>query len=689
MGSTCNLRVRFTGSGAISVNTPAAVAGVHFSAAGNVGLGTTGHDDTFTATVVPTISIAPTPFSFGLTVVVNTTTTQAFTVTNNSASAVTVTSSVIAGATDTTITANTCTSIPAAGSCTVTVQFAPTTTGDSSRTLTVNSANGIAIATMTAHVLTPSSLAWSPPSADLGSALAAAANGGSATFTLTNSGETAAPIAVAIDDTTNYTLTKTCTASLAGNSTCTATVKFTPPAAATTGVKPAVVTSGGAGPVTAGVTAAVVTSGSLVITPPTASFADTITNSPSATVNVLTVVNTAATTTAFTATASANFAISATTCGASLAAGAQCTISTTFTPTTAGLKFGTLTLSTGAYTALSGTGLAPASVNFTTATTRAYGMVAVGDSGTFTFSMKNTGGVTAGVLSTGALGGTDPGSFQIATDGCTGKSLAANATCDIIVNFKPAGVGAKASNFIVTSSSLTGSPVTVTLSGTGVLQAVLGITPSVAQTVAASPVGHVATTTDFTIQNGGDVATSGPLTVALSNANDFALVGGANVCVSGTTILAPAGICHVYVQFTPSAIGNLGTSVTVTAQAGPSPTQVTNTVQGTGTSTVTVSPATQSFGLTVPNHTASAAFTFTFTNNADTATGILHTILGGADSTSFSITTDNCAGKTLASTGTCTILVKFTPQTAGAKNAALDVTGAVGQTRATLTGTSI
>jgi hypothetical protein len=143
----------------------------------------------------------------------------------------------------------------------------------------------------------------------------------------------------------------------------------------------------------------------------------------------------------------------------------------------------------------------------------------------------------------------------------------------------------------------------------------------------------------------------------------------------------------VAVQFFPQTVGTDVTRLTVAASAGPGTTQVTNTLTGIGTSTVTVNPTSQAFG-TVPNHTASAAFTFTFTNSSESPTDILHTILGGTDSTSFSITTDNCTGRTLTSTGTCTILVKFTPQTTGAKTATLDVTGAAGQTQAILTGTS-
>ena len=77
--------------------------------------------------------------------------------------------------------------------------------------------------------------------------------------------------------------------------------------------------------------------------------------------------------------ATGDFRVSATTCGATLAAGASCTFSVTFTPTTTGPRTGTLTpTSTAAAYATSSTALSGNGVDFTLAVAPASGSVIAG-----------------------------------------------------------------------------------------------------------------------------------------------------------------------------------------------------------------------------------------------------------------------------------------------------------------------
>ena len=687
---TCNVRVRFAPTGATTTTVAAAAGNVHFATAGNVGLGTLGHDTALTGKIVPSISLSATQ-DLG-NVAIGSVTSKVFTVTNNSTASVTVTSAILSGAgAETTITSNTCSTIAAGGTCLVTVQFAPTASGNYDATLTVNSPNGIAATHLVAHVNTVASLAWSPASADLGSALAASSTGGSATFTLKNSGEQPGNIAVTQTDATDFTLTTTCGATLAGGATCTASVKFTPPAGAAAGVRTTTIQA--AAGVTTTATGTVNTTGSLLLTPPQAAFPSTTVGQVSAG-QAFTVQNSGTTTVSVNPTLTGPFA-QTNTCGIGLIAGAQCTVTVTYNPTAPGAATGTLTVTGGAYSALTGNGIGPAVLAYSFSTDGTnfvaypaafnFGSVATDSSVTVIFRATNTGGLTSAAVAA-AISGNDPGSY-VATNGCT-AGLAAGAHCDVTVKFAPQGVGNKTASLQLTST--TNSPGAVALSGVGVLEAILGITPSVAQTAGSAPVGNVATPeNDFTIRNGGDVDLStGGLVITLSNSTDFVLdTTPANACAQGQ-ILAANATCHVYVQFAPKTVGNnLTTTLTVKSAAGSGTTTVTNTISGNGTPTVTPSQASHTFGTVQVSH-AGAAFTFTFTNNGLAPTGFLHTVLGGTNPGEFSILTDNCSGKTVTAPGSCTITANFTPQTTGAKSATITVQGAPGNAVVSLTGTS-
>jgi hypothetical protein len=157
------------------------------------------------------------------------------------------------------------------------------------------------------------------------------------------------------------------------------------------------------------------------------------------------------------------FKESGTTCGSSLAAGANCTISLTFNPTTDGAQTGTLTVvdSGGSqFTTLTGTAtplkFSPASVNF--------GSVNVGSSSAVKkVSVQNVSSGTITFTSI-AIGGTDPGDFS-QTNNC-GTSLAAGSSCTVSVTFTPTTTGTRSGNVTIKDTDPT-SPQKILLSGTG------------------------------------------------------------------------------------------------------------------------------------------------------------------------------------------------------------------------------
>jgi parallel beta-helix repeat protein len=154
------------------------------------------------------------------------------------------------------------------------------------------------------------------------------------------------------------------------------------------------------------------------------------------------------------------------TCGSSIAAGASCTVSVKFTPTAAGSRTGTLTVSAGGTTnavSLSGTGTSagggsatltasPASLSFCRA---AVGSTTAAQSVTVT----NTGSAAASVSSVSA------GAPFAETSTC-GTSIAAGASCTVSVKFTPTATGGASASLTVASNA-TDPSLTVALTGTG------------------------------------------------------------------------------------------------------------------------------------------------------------------------------------------------------------------------------
>ena len=158
---------------------------------------------------------------------------------------------------------------------------------------------------------------------------------------------------------------------------------------------------------------------------------------------------------------------------ATLAAGAGCTINATFRPTAAGARNGTLTVSyifpsSPQTVVLSGTGVAPAVT--LSATNIAFGNQKIGTSSApQVVGLTNTGAATL-TISTIAITGANAGDFS-QTNTCGGGVIAGGA-CYISVTFTPVAAGARSASWTIADNA-TGSPQTVTLSGTGVLPPVV------------------------------------------------------------------------------------------------------------------------------------------------------------------------------------------------------------------------
>ncbi len=160
-----------------------------------------------------------------------------------------------------------------------------------------------------------------------------------------------------------------------------------------------------------------------------------------------------------------DFFISASTCGASLAASASCTIKVKFKPTALETRSAVLSFTDDAAgspqtVTLSGVGttakISPTQLNF--------GFVGLDvTSLAKTVTLTNVGTTTLTITDI-TITGTDASEFlQISS---CGTSLAAGAYCHISISFRPAALGTRKAVLSITDDAV-GSPQTVPLSGTG------------------------------------------------------------------------------------------------------------------------------------------------------------------------------------------------------------------------------
>jgi hypothetical protein len=338
------------------------------------------------------------------------------------------------------------------------------------------------------------------------------------------------------------------------------------------------------------------------------------------------------------------------TCGGSVGARGNCTISVTFTPTGILSRTGTLTISDNAANspqtiALSGLGvmpvvLLPASLNF-------------GNQAQNATSPPQTITLLSNQTTPQAISVTTSGNF--AQSNTCGGSVPPWSRCTISVTFTPSILGVEAGALTVTDAA-SNIQQTASLSGTGVLPAALNPTSlnfgGQAENTTSPPQTLILTNSQSTPLAISSVTTNG----------DFAQT---NTC--GSSVPATSS-CTISVTYTPSSLGVETGTLTVTD--GASNSSQTASLAGRGLlqaqlSTPSVAFAAQTVGTTSP------AWNVLLGNNLTTALPISITFTG-ADPGDFAQT--NTCGASLAPKSTCTISLTFTPTATGTRTATLTVT---------------
>ena len=610
-------------------------------------------------------------------------------------------------------TGGTCgTTLAAAATCNIVVDFDPTAAGTFNDIIDVSYNDGQAAQNATRAVTgiaaTATIVISDGPSFDYG--IVAVGATVSKTFTATNSGITASNLADGMGLAAPFIFKGgsypgtggTCSTSLNAGSSCTVVVDFTPSLVQT--YNDTLDLSYFNGVATAHATRDVSGQGSLAVLTisdgPTYNYGSVgLSQSASKTFTVTNTGGVGASSIADGVTLAAPFAYvggsypgTAGTCAATLAPAATCTIVVAFSPTASGVANGTVTLNyndgQGAQSVarnLTGTG-ALAVLSISDGPTYNYGPVTLGQSASKTFTVTNTGGISATAMANGGTlaapfnyaGGTYPG-----TAGTCASTLAAAATCTVVVDFSPTVGGAASSTLTVSyNDGQAAQGATRALSGTGAL-AVLSISDGPTYDYSSVALGSTASKT-FTVTNTGN-ATASSMAAGVTLAAPFTFKGGSYPGTAGTcaATLGATATCTIVVDFSPVASSAYSSTITVTYNDGQSAQSATRAVIGSGAlATLTISDGpTYNYGNKVLGSTTTKLFTLSNIGTVQaSAIGYVSGLSGAYafEGGTFPGTSGDCT-TTLNGGATCTIAVTFTPSATGVVSTTLALEYSDGQ----------
>ena len=424
--------------------------------------------------------------------------------------------------------------------------------------------------------------------------------------------------------------------------------------------------------------------GNVVVGEPSLAKSVTLTNNQSTALTIASI------------TPSAGFVVNSgapTACGATLAGGANCTVSLTWTPAALGaLAGGSLTITSNAPSSpnavtLTGTGIvpaaaAPAAVNF--------GNVVVGASSalkTVTLTNNQASSLTVGSLAVtaGTPYAIDPSST------CLTPTVAANGgTCTVNLTVTPASAGAQPAGMLTINTNASNTPNTVTLSATGVASvvfapALLSFGNGAVGATSAAKIIKVTNNQAGPLSFTGNVF-NGPFVLDASVVTTCPISGGV---LSGS--LAAGASCNVGIDFAPTVTGaTSGGQITLLDNAPSSP-QVLP-LSGTGVTALLVAPAAVGFGNQVVG-TTSATKNVTLTNNEGVSINLTSITASAPYALVAPTIGPACVpGGSLAAGASCKFGVTFAPASIGAAaaNSVSIVDSALNSPQAvTLTGTGV
>jgi hypothetical protein len=474
------------------------------------------------------------------------------------------------------------TTLAGGASCTLFVVFSPTATGDRAGTLTASSTTtgvGPAVIVLDGQgvppgylMVAPSSLAF--PDAPVG--------GASSPLNVTLSDPGIAAVSGLQAQTTGDFSATLCATTLPSQGRCTIKVVFSPTSpGARSGQLTVTTTSPGATPAVVALAGTGTLPPSLTLSSSTLTFPATPQGQTSAAQTIVVGNPSAVELETPHATVTGDFHIASNGCTGPLLSQGSCNVALDFTPTAAGGRSGTLTVTSATAlvkpvtATLSGVGLVPAAIGVSPLSLDFPVVLAGQASAAKTVTITNTGDSPMDAPSL-----TLTPQFGVTANTCL-ATLAAGASCTAGIVFEPIQQGPVTGGLTITSPSVS-TPAGVALSGTGGAPPGIVVKPAVIN-FPTTGVGLASSPQQVTVSNTGTVTALTGLTFRIGSG--FRLVN--NACAS---VLAPMQSCTTGIEFAPAAPGTAQSTLAVSAATAPG---AAVTLMGTGFDfTVTPSGAT-------------------------------------------------------------------------------------------------
>ena len=342
----------------------------------------------------------------------------------------------------------------------------------------------------------------------------------------------------------------------------------------------------------------------------------------------------------------------------SLAAGASCAIQVAFTPSGTGTRVGQMTISANVnggelIVEMTGTGTGSQTVAVTlTPASLDFGQVPVGSSSaSLQVQASNSSGIAVPITGVGISS-----QFNVLSNACGTSTLAANSSCQVLVQFAPTQAGTAAGTLTFTDGAGTQ---TVALNGVGSAVPTDTLNPS-SLNFADTAVGALSAAQTISLTNAGDV----PLT-----AINVSVSGAFQVSSSCGTQLAGHAACTIGVVFAPTQPGSQSGVLTVSDALRTQTAVLTGT--GLAPPALSVNPSSLSFSMQQPG-VPSAPQTVTVSNTGGAPMANVGFQITGPAAASYSVGATTC-GSLLNGGGSCTVQVVFTPAVTGAIAAVLTV----------------
>ncbi len=515
----------------------------------------------------PTVALSPTSLNFGTQTVGTTSTPQVTTLTNTSVFALNITSIGITGANsgDFAQTNNCPSSVPAKGSCNISVTFTPSTTGTRNAAVSIadNALNSPQTVPLTGVGASPA-VTFSPSSLNFGNQTVNTTSSPQVS-TLTNTGPgvlNITSIGMSGANSGDFAESNNCPSSVQPNGSCQISVTFTPSGTGTENAAVSITDNAPGSPQTMPLTGVGVLP-AVTFSPSSLNFGNQgvgTTSSP----QVTTLTNSGAgvltiTSIGITGSNSGDFA-QTNNCPSSVQPNGSCQISVTFTPTGTGTRNAAVSVADNApgspqTVPLSGVGMPPG-VTFSPTSLNFPVQVVSTTSPAQPVTLTNTG---TGVLKINRISVT--GEFSQANN-CP-RSLNPGAYCTINVRFRPTDKGVENGSVNVKDNA-PGSPQQVPLTGTGTY---VRLVPTKLN-FGTQPVGTRSAARQITLTNrGNETLNITKISITGADAGDFAET---NTC--GHQI-APGASCFLKVRFKPLEMGKRTADVSISDDGGGSPQQ--------------------------------------------------------------------------------------------------------------------